>query len=241
VGGIPNTVIFKNLKDAEIQESILEYEKAIKESQIIMLPGGASSGDEPNGSAKFMTTVFRNPRIKDAIVRYLSETDGLMLGIGNGFQALIKLGLVPYGEIVDANEEMPTLTLNKIARHQAKFVTTKVTSKLSPWFSKVNLGDEFLIPVSHEEGRFVASDKVLEELIANGQIATQYVDMNGHPTCDIRYNPSGSKYGVEGITNKDGKILGRMGHPERTYRGNVKNVSGNVNDKIFEAGVEYFR
>ena len=205
-----------------------------------MIPGGSSGGDEPDGSGKFIGTVFRNPRIKEAIDTYLKETDGLMLGICNGFQALIKLGLVPYGEIVDMNAGRPTLTLNRIGRGQSKFATTKITSKLSPWFNKVNLGDEFLIPIAHGEGRLVASDEVLEELMANGQIATQYVDTNGNATYDIQYNPSGTKYAIEALTSKDGRILGRMRHVERNYRGNVKNVLGNVNDRIFEAGVEYF-
>lgn len=240
-GGAPKTIVFKNLKENDIEESILEMEKAINESQIIMLPGGFSAGDEPDGSGKFIATVFRNPRLKEAIHKHLNEQDGLMLGICNGFQALIKLGLVPYGEILEMNSDMPTLTYNDIARHQSKLVTTKVVSKLSPWFNKVELGEEFVIPISHGEGRFVANNDVLQELIKNGQIATQYVDMEGNATYDIEYNPNGSVYAVEGITSKDGRILGKMGHSERSYRGNILNVPGNMDQKLFESGVEYFK
>lgn len=240
-GGDPNIVVFKNLKENDIEDSIIEMEKAIKEAQIIMIPGGFSAGDEPDGSGKFIATVFRNPRLKEAIHKHLNEQDGLILGICNGFQALIKLGLVPFGEIVEMNSNMPTLTYNEIARHQSKLVTTKVVSKLSPWFNKVNLGDEFVIPISHGEGRFVANDDVMQELIKNGQIATQYVDMKGNATYDINYNPNGSVYAVEGITSKDGRILGKMGHSERSYRGNILNVPGNMDQKLFESGIEYFK
>lgn len=240
-GGDPKTIVFKNLKENDIEESILAMEKAINESQIIMLPGGFSAGDEPDGSGKFIATVFRNPRLKEAIHKHLNEQDGLMLGICNGFQALIKLGLVPYGEILEMNSDMPTLTYNDIARHQSKLVNTKVVSKLSPWFNKVELGEEFVIPISHGEGRFVANETVMKELIKNGQIATQYVDMEGNATYDIEYNPNGSVYAVEGITSKDGRILGKMGHSERSYRGNILNVPGNMDQKLFESGVEYFK
>ena len=240
-GGDPNIFVFKNLKENDIEESIKEMEKRIDEAQIIMLPGGFSAGDEPDGSGKFIATVFRNPRLKRAIEKHLNEQDGLILGICNGFQALIKLGLVPYGKIIEPSDDMPTLTYNDIARHQSKLVTTKVVSKLSPWFSQVDLGEEFVIPISHGEGKFVASKEVLEELIKNGQIATQYVDENGNATYDISYNPNGSLYGVEGITSFDGRILGKMGHSERSYRGNIINVPGNMDQKIFESGIEYFK
>ena len=216
-------------------------EKRINEAQIIMLPGGFSAGDEPDGSGKFIATIFRNPRLKEAINKHLSEQDGLILGICNGFQALIKLGLVPYGKIIETNENMPTLTYNEIARHQSKLVTTKVVSKLSPWFSKVNLGEEFVIPISHGEGRFVATEEVMKELIKNGQVATQYVDFEGNATYDIKYNPNGSTYAVEGITSKDGRILGKMGHSERSYKGNIINVPGSMDQKLFESGIEYFK
>lgn len=164
-----------------------------------------------------------------------------MLGICNGFQALIKLGLVPFGDIVEPNENMPTLTFNTIARHQSMMVKTKVVSKLSPWFNKVNLGDEFIVPISHGEGRFMASKEVVSELIKNGQIATQYVDFEGNATYDIAYNPNNSIYAIEGITSKDGRILGKMGHSERAYRNILKNIPGNKDQKIFEAGIEYFK
>ena len=240
-GGDPKIAVFKNLKQTDIEESIIAMEKLINESQIIMLPGGFSAGDEPDGSGKFIATVFRNPRLKEAIHKHLNEQDGLILGICNGFQALIKLGLVPYGEIVEPTPKMPTLTYNNIARHQSKLVTTKVVSKLSPWFSKVSLGEEFVIPISHGEGKFVASEKVMQELIANGQVATQYVDEKGNATYNIDYNPNGSVYAVEGITSKDGRILGKMAHSERSYRGNIINVPGNMDQKLFESGIEYFK
>lgn len=240
-GGDPKIVVFKNLKQTDIEESIIAMEKLISKSQIIMLPGGFSAGDEPDGSGKFIATVFRNPRLKEAIHKHLNEKDGLILGICNGFQALIKLGLVPYGEIIEPISKMPTLTYNNIARHQSKLVTTKVVSKLSPWFSKIDLGQEFVIPISHGEGKFVASEKVMQELIANGQVATQYVDEKGNATYDIDYNPNGSVYAVEGITSKDGRILGKMAHSERSYRGNIINVPGNMDQKLFESGIEYFK
>lgn len=241
-GAIVNTTVFRNLKPQDIEESIKEFEKQIKEAQIIMLPGGFSAGDEPDGSGKFIASVFRNPYLTEAIHKHLNEQDGLILGICNGFQALIKLGLLPYGKIIDMDETMPTLTFNDIARHQSKLVNTKVVSKLSPWFSKVDLGEEFMIPISHGEGKFVASDEVMKELIKNGQIATQYVDLDGNATYDIEYNPNGSSYAVEGITSPDGRILGKMGHSERSYRNDIlKNVPGNKDQKIFESGVEYYR
>ena len=207
-----------------------------------MIPGGFSAGDEPDGSGKFIASVFRNPILSELIHKHLYEQDGLMLGICNGFQALIKLGLVPYGDIIEMDDTMPTLTFNKIARHQSKLVTTKVVSKLSPWFNKVQLGEQFVIPISHGEGRFVASEKVMKELIENGQIATQYVDEKGNATYDIKYNPNGSVYAVEGITSKDGRILGKMGHSERCYtNGILQNVPGNKDQKIFESGIEYYK
>lgn len=190
---------------------------------------------------KFIASVFRNPKLKELIEKHLYEKDGLIIGICNGFQALVKLGLLPYGKILDMTDEMPTLTYNEIARHQSKIVRTKLVSKLSPWFNKVNLGDEFVIPISHGEGRFVASPEVLKELKENGQIATQYVDLDGMATYDIRYNPNGSVLAIEGITSKDGRILGKMGHSERSYTGIIKNVPGNPDQKIFESGVDYFR
>ena len=241
-GAVVNTAVFRNLKPEYLSQSIDVFEKEITNAQIIMLPGGFSAGDEPDGSGKFIAAVLRNPRLTDAIHKHLNEQDGLILGICNGFQALIKLGLLPYGKIIEMDDTMPTLTFNDIARHQSKMVNTKVVSKLSPWFSKVNVGDEFIIPISHGEGKFVASEEVMKELIKNGQVATQYVDLQGNPTYDIRYNPNGSTYAVEGITSPDGRILGKMGHSERSYRKDIlTNIPGNKDQKLFESGVEYYK
>ena len=202
-GAISKIGVFKNLKPQDIESTIEMFEKEIKNSQIIMFPGGFSAGDEPDGSGKFIATVFRNPRLKAAIEEHLYERDGLILGICNGFQVLVKLGLVPYGEIVDMSSETPTLTFNKIARHQTRLVTTKITSKLSPWFNNAYLGQEHVIPISHGEGRFVANESVLKELEENGQIATQYVDLNGTASLDIEYCPNSSTWAIEGVTSKD--------------------------------------
>ena len=240
-GGITSTVVFKNLKPENIQESIDLFAKEIEKSQIIMLPGGFSSGDEPDGSGKFIASVFRNPKLKDLIHKHLNEKYGLMLGICNGFQALVKLGLLPYGEIKDMDDTMPTLTFNTIARHQSKMVQTKVVSKLSPWFSGVELGEEFTIPISHGEGRFIVSKELEKKLIENGQIATQYVDLKGNATYDIRYNPNGSVDAIEAITSPDGRILGKMGHSERSYKEIIKNIPGRKDQKIFESGINYYR
>ena len=240
-GGMPNTVVFKNLKPENIQESIDQLAKEIEKSQIIMLPGGFSCGDEPDGSGKFIGAVFRNPKLKDFIHKHLYERDGLMLGICNGFQALVKLGLLPYGEIRELDATSPTLTFNTIARHMSKMVQTKVVSKMSPWFSKIELGETFTIPISHGEGRFIVSEELEKQLIENGQIATQYVDLQGNATYDINYNPNGSMDAIEGITSPDGRILGKMGHSERSYHEIVKNIPGKKDQKIFEAGVDYYR
>lgn len=240
-GAMANTVVFKNLKPQNIQESIALFAKEIEKAQIIMLPGGFSSGDEPDGSGKFIGAVFRNPKLKDLIHKHLKEQDGLMLGICNGFQALVKLGLLPYGEIREMDATAPTLTFNTIGRHMSRMVQTKVVSKLSPWFSEVELGEEFTIPISHGEGRFIVSEELEKQLIANGQIATQYVDLQGNATYDIAYNPNGSIDAIEGITSPDGRILGKMGHSERSYREIEKNVPGRKDQKLFEAGVNYYR
>ena len=240
-GGKVSTVVFKNLKPENIQESIDLFAKEIEQSQIIMLPGGFSSGDEPDGSGKFIASVFRNPKLKDLIHKHLYEQDGLMLGICNGFQALVKLGLLPYGEIKEMDDTMPTLTFNTIARHMSRMVQTKVVSKLSPWFNGVELGEEFTIPISHGEGRFIVSEELEKELIKKGQIATQYVDLQGNATYDISYNPNGSIDAIEGITSPDGRILGKMGHSERSYREIVKNIPGRKDQKIFESGINYYR
>ena len=240
-GAKVSTVVFKNLKPQDIQDSIELFAKEIEKAQIIMFPGGFSAGDEPDGSGKFISSIFRNPKLKDLIHKHLYEKDGLMLGICNGFQALVKLGLLPYGEIKEMDDTMPTLTFNTISRHQSKMVNTKVVSKMSPWFSEVELGEEFTVPISHGEGRFIVSKELEEELIANGQIATQYVDFNGNATYDIDFNPNGSIDAIEGITSPDGRILGKMGHSERCYRDILKNMPGKKDQKIFEAGVNYYR
>ena len=240
-GARVSTVVFKNLKPQDIQDSIELFAKEIEKAQIIMFPGGFSAGDEPDGSGKFISSIFRNPKLKDLIHKHLYEKDGLMLGICNGFQALVKLGLLPYGEIREMDDTMPTLTFNTISRHQSKMVNTKVVSKMSPWFSEVELGEVFTVPISHGEGRFIVSKELEEELIANGQIATQYVDFNGNATYDIDFNPNGSTDAIEGITSPDGRILGKMGHSERCYRDILKNMPGRKDQKIFEAGVNYYR
>lgn len=240
-GGLVDMLVIKNLTSKEIDESIREMAKKIDNSQIVMIPGGFSGGDEPDGSGKFIATAFRNPRVKEAVMNLLKQRDGLMLGICNGFQALIKLGLVPYGEIRDLNEDSPTLTFNTIGRHVSCMVNTKITSTLSPWFNNVNVGDVHTIAVSHGEGRFVANKEVLEMMEKNGQIATQYVDPDNNATYDIRFNPNGSFEAIEGITSPDGRVLGKMGHSERIGSNVAKNVPGDKEQKIFEAGVNYFK
>ncbi|UWG95828.1 phosphoribosylformylglycinamidine synthase [Dehalobacter sp. DCM] len=240
-GGLVETMVIRNLSSTDVENTIIKMAKAIDNSQIIMLPGGFSAGDEPDGSGKFIATLFNNPRIKDAVMNLLKQRDGLMLGICNGFQALIKLGLVPYGEIKEIKTEDPTLTYNKIGRHVSCMVRTKVVSTLSPWFSGVELGEIHTIPVSHGEGRFVAGKDVIEKLIQNGQIATQYVDFDGNPSNDIMDNPNGSYETIEGITSPDGRILGKMGHSERTGSHIALNVPGNKYQPIFEGGINYFK
>ncbi|SCI33120.1 phosphoribosylformylglycinamidine synthase [Romboutsia sp. 1001713B170207_170306_H8] len=233
--------VFKNLTYKDIEESIDTIVKEIKSSQMIMLPGGFSAGDEPDGSAKFIATVFRNERVAEAVNEFLTKQDGLMLGICNGFQALIKLGLVPYGEIRKPSVDAPTLTYNNIGRHQAKMVQTRIASNKSPWLANTSVGDIHSIPISHGEGKFVANEETMRTLIENGQIATQYVDFNGNATYDIDFNPNGSFYGVEGITSVDGRILGKMGHSERIGNQVCKNILGEKDQMIFESGVKYFK
>lgn len=240
-GAETTELVFKNYSKSALLESIEALEKQIRESQIIMIPGGFSAGDEPDGSGKFIATIFRNERIKDAVNDLLKNRDGLVLGICNGFQALIKLGLVPYGEIVDIEEDMATLTYNNINRHMSSIIRTKITSNKSPWFSEVNVGDIHNVAISHGEGRFIANEELLRQLIANDQIATQYVDLEGHVSLDMPFNPNGSVLGVEGITSPDGRVLGKMGHSERIGEDLYVNVPGNFHQKIFESGVKYFR
>ena len=240
-GADPEVLVIRNLTPADVTASCEALVKAIDASQIVMLPGGFSGGDEPDGSAKFIASFFRSPAVTDAVRRLLFERDGLMLGICNGFQALIKLGLVPYGDIQPITADSPTLTFNTIGRHQSMLVRTRVASTGSPWLSRCALGDEYLVPISHGEGRFVAPQAVLDQLAANGQIATQYVDLNGQPTMDLSYNPNGSLLAIEGITSPDGRILGKMGHSERRGDGLYENVAGDTFQPIFEGGVDYFR
>lgn len=239
-GALTDICIVKNLTASAIEESINVMAKKIRQSQIIMLPGGFSAGDEPDGSGKFIATAFRNPLIQDAVMDLLKNRDGLMLGICNGFQALIKLGLVPYGEIRELDENQPTLTFNKIGRHVSCMVQTRVASVLSPWFTNVQVGDIHQIAVSHGEGRFIAGETEMKQMIANGQIATQYVDYQGQPSLDIPFNPNGSLYAVEGITSPDGRVFGKMGHSERIGKNLYKNIPGEKDQRLFESGVNYF-
>ena len=240
-GAKVESIVIRNTNPNDIRESLKELARLIHNSQIIMLPGGFSSGDEPDGSAKFTATVLRSADVKDAVHDLIKNRDGLMLGICNGFQTLIKLGLVPYGEIRDTEETAPTLTFNRIGRHQSRIVRTRIASVLSPWFNAVNEGDIISVPISHGEGRVVfPSDAELKKVIEGGQIATQYVDLNGNPTMDIDFNPPQSQLAIEGLTSPDGRILGKMGHSERFTDGLYKNVKGNFDSGIFTSGVRYF-
>ena len=240
-GALSKVQVINNLSPYSIEESISDMVKNINSSQIIMIPGGFSAGDEPEGSGKFIAAAFRNPYVKEAVMELLNNRDGLVLGICNGFQALIKLGLVPYGEIRDIDAGSPTLTFNVIGRHIARFVNTKISSNKSPWFSNVKTGDVHTIVIDHGEGRFISPPDIMDDLIKNGQVATQYVDFNGTPTYDQEYNPNGSFNAIEGITSPDGRVLGKMGHSERIGDRVCVNVPGDKDQKLFEAGVNYFR
>ena len=233
--------VFKNLSAEDIRDSVEIFEKSIDQAQMIMFPGGFSAGDEPDGSAKFFATAFQNAKIKEAVMKLLNERDGLALGICNGFQALIKLGLVPYGEICGQKEDSPTLTYNTIGRHISKMVYTKVVSNKSPWLQKAALGGVYCNPASHGEGRFVANDEWLTKLLANGQVATQYVNPNGELDQSEESNINGSTYNIEGITSPDGRVLGKMAHSERRDNGVAINIYGQQDIQIFESGVEYFK
>ena len=233
--------VFKNLHGSDIRDSVAEFERAISQAQILMFPGGFSAGDEPEGSAKFFANAFRNERVKEAVMRLLNERDGLALGICNGFQALIKLGLVPYGQITEQKADSPTLTYNTIGRHISKMVYTKVVSNRSPWLAKARLGGIYTNPASHGEGRFVASREWLDRLFQNGQVATQYVNEAGAATMDEEWNVNGSYMAIEGITSPDGRVFGRMAHAERRGESVAVNIYGEQDMKIFESGVEYFR
>ena len=240
-GADPEIIVFRNQNGQQIRESVEAYADAIRRSQIVMIPGGFSAGDEPEGSAKFITSVFRNPQVADAVMELLNKRDGLMLGICNGFQALVKLGLVPYGEIRPQADDAPTLTFNTIGRHQSKIAYTRVVSNLSPWLKGTSVGAVHSIPISHGEGRFVAPTEWIERLFKNGQVATQYCDLDGWPTMDEEFNMNGSFEAIEGITSPDGRVLGKMGHSERRTEQTAFNICGNDNQLIFESGVEYFK
>ncbi len=240
-GAESEIVVLKNRSAADIEESVKAFADAIARANIIAFPGGFSGGDEPDGSGKFIATTFRNPRIAEQVMKLLHERDGLVLGICNGFQALIKLGLVPYGEILPLKATSPTLTYNNISRHVSTLVDIRVASDKSPWLSACKVGDVFTVPVSHGEGRIVAPSKELEKLAANGQIATQYCDLSGKPTMEYPFNPNGSAWAIEGITSPDGRVFGKMGHTERTGENLYKNCCGNFDMKLFESGVKYFK
>ena len=233
--------VIRNLKSDDVARSVAEFSNKCKESQMIFVPGGFSGGDEPDGSGKFITAFFRNAEIKEQVKELLENRDGLMGGICNGFQALIKLGLVPYGKIIDTDESCPTLTYNDIARHQSKIVRIRVASNKSPWLSNVNVGDTFSVPISHGEGKFVASNELINKLAENGQIMSQYVDFEDKATMDIRFNPNGSMQAIEGILSPDGRVFGKMGHSERKGFGLYKNVIANYDMKLFESAVKYFK
>ena len=240
-GAKADIFVVNNLNSDFIQRSIEEFAKKLSEAQILFIPGGFSAADEPDGSGKFITAFFRNPLIKEQVEALLEKRDGLAAGICNGFQALIKLGLVPYGKITDTDANSPTLTFNKIGRHQSKIVRTKITSNKSPWLSQTSVGEIYSVPISHGEGRFIASDEMIKKLFENGQIATQYVDFDGNPTFDINFNPNGSDFAIEGITSPDGRVFGKMGHSERIGYGLYKNVPGNYDIKMFASAVKYFK
>ena len=240
-GAEPELLIVNNLSADGIRRSVDRFAAALRESQIVFLPGGFSGGDEPDGSAKFITAFLRNAEIKEGVTELLERRDGLMLGVCNGFQALVKLGLVPYGRIVEPDAANPTLTFNTIGRHQSRIVRTRIVSDKSPWFSGLRVGDIVNVPISHGEGRFIASEAQLQALIENGQIATQYVDLDGEATSDLRFNPNGSVLAIEGITSPDGRVLGKMGHSERIGAGLYQNVPGEYDAHLFESAVAYFK
>ena len=240
-GATVQLVLIRNKTEEDIKKSVDELEAAIRQAQIVMLPGGFSAGDEPEGSGKFIATVLRNPKLKDAITDLLDHRDGLMIGICNGFQALVKLGLLPYGHIKDMEASDPTLTFNTIGRHLSQMVNTRIASVKSPWLANVNVGDIHTVPISHGEGRFVAPKEVIEELFENGQVFTQYVDQNGQPTMESPYNPNGSMMAIEGIVSSNGRVLGKMAHSERQGDHRNKNIYGEMDQLLFEAGVNYFK
>jgi phosphoribosylformylglycinamidine synthase len=240
-GGEAKVILVRNLTGELLEETLREMVKSISESNMLIIPGGFSGGDEPEGSGKFISAFFRNPVVAEQVMRLLNDRDGLILGICNGFQALIKLGLVPYGEIRPLKKGDPTLTYNLIGRHQSRYVTARIASVKSPWLRYTEVGDLHVIPISHGEGRFIADEETVARLIQSGQVATQYADLTGEPTMDSAYNPNSSVCAIEGITSPDGRVFGKMGHTERNRLNTGKNVPGNKLQKLFEAGVDYFR
>ncbi len=240
-GAEADIYVIRNLTADAVAESVAAFSDKVKNSQMIFIPGGFSGGDEPDGSAKFITTFFRNAAVKEAVTDLLDNRDGLMCGICNGFQALVKLGLVPYGKIIDTDENCPTLTFNNISRHQSRIVHTRIASTKSPWLSLMNVGDIVNVPISHGEGKFLASPELALALAENGQVATQYVDLDGNATADIDFNPNGSLFAIEGITSPDGRVFGKMGHSERIGDGLYKNVPGEYDIRMFEAAVRYYK
>ncbi len=240
-GAEPEIMVVNNLSPQGIARSVEDFAKALSQAQMIFIPGGFSGGDEPDGSGKFITAFFRSAAVKEEVTELLEKRDGLICGICNGFQALIKLGLVPYGRIIDTDENCPTLTFNTISRHQSRIVRVRVASTLSPWLSRTKVGDIYSVPISHGEGRFLASQELIRSLAAKGQIATQYVDLEGRASGDVHFNPNGSAFAVEGICSPDGRVFGKMGHAERIGSGLYKNVPGNYDMEMFRAAVEYFK
>ena len=240
-GAQADILVIRNLTAEDVARSVEQAVEKIRDSQMIFLPGGFSGGDEPDGSAKFITAFFRNPAVKEQVMKLLNDRDGLMCGICNGFQALIKLGLVPYGKIIDTDDTCPTLTFNTIGRHQSRIVRTRVASNKSPWLSLTQVGDVYNVPISHGEGKFLASEALVKQLAENGQIATQYVDLAGNPTMDAAFNPNGSVCAIEGITSPDGRVFGKMGHSERIGKALYRNVPGQYDIRMFEAAVKYFK
>ena len=233
--------IIRNLTSADVADSVERFAAAVRDSQIIVIPGGFSGGDEPDGSAKLITAFFRNAAVKEQVTDLLEKRDGLMLGVCNGFQALIKLGLVPYGKIMDTDADFPTLTYNVIGRHQSRLVRTRVCSNKSPWLAGTKVGDIYTVPISHGEGRFLASEELVKKLAENGQIATQYVDLDGYATMDAAFNPNGSICAIEGITSPDGRVFGKMGHTERIGKELYRNVPGQYEMELFTSAVRYFK
>ena len=240
-GAEPEILVINNLTADGISRSVDRFAEALRDAQMILIPGGFSGGDEPDGSGKFITAFFRNAAVKEGVTALLDRRDGLICGICNGFQALIKLGLVPYGRIMDTDGTCPTLTFNTIARHQSRIVRTRIASNKSPWLRFTNVGDIYSVPISHGEGRFYADEALIRELAANGQIATQYVDLEGRATGDVHFNPNGSMFAIEGITSPDGRVFGKMGHSERVGKDLYRNVPGNYDIRMFEAAVHYFK